>query len=243
MAVTLQSRACNCSQHWTVRFRMIIFVVFFLLLVISTEEVPSPLQPPHAQVPSAAINETGHTKNALKLGPSEFQARIESWASQQHNRSRPTLVLRPKYGLGNQLLSLVSGIALALVADRRLLVAWEGPFRFLLDPPFHLPEEMDGSSGGRATVHFTAHSPRFPAAARALACGDLKGLLPAHVVEVEADQFFLPLVLLSPQVGQACGEKGWGGLVAVSAGLQRPAVATPPPPLLPPTPSRDIVPV
>jgi hypothetical protein len=219
MVVTHPSRVRNCHtaqgspggfQHTTDKFRFVVFA-FLLSLLVITDGISS-RQPPTAQ--PTTKNVTGHANtDAPNLGAprSDFQAKLESWATQQHNLSRPTLVLRPKYGLGNQLLSLISGIALALVTDRRLVVAWEGPFRFLLAPPFHLPEETGDSVIGRATVHFTAHSPRFPAAARALACGDLAGLLPTHVVDMEADQFFLPLVLLSPQVDKARGEEGWSG--------------------------------
>jgi hypothetical protein len=184
----------NCYQRTPDYYGLIAFILLFSLPVIVAEGVSTRSQPPHAQPSTKNLSETKTPDGA------DFQSKVETWAAQQHNFSRPTIILRPKYGLGNQLLSLVSGIALALVTDRRLLVAWEEPFRFLLDPPFYLPEGPAKSVGGRATVHFTAHSPGFPAAARALACGDLAGLLVARVVEVEADQFFLPLVLLSPQV-------------------------------------------
>jgi hypothetical protein len=198
---------CSCYQHRADNCGKIIFVVLFSLLVFATEGGASRSQPPHAQPSTKKVLANDTDTTALNPGArSDFHAKLEMWAAQQHNLSRPTLVLRPKYGLGNQLLSLVSGIALALVTDRRLVVAWEGPFRFLLDPPFHLPEGLGGRGG--AAADFTAHSPGFPAAARALACGDLARLLPARVVEVEADQFFLPLVLLSPQVERPRGEHG-----------------------------------
>jgi hypothetical protein len=218
--MVLRQSTFNCFLHTTDKSGLITFISLFSLLVIVTEGV-SRLQPLHAQTSTKNVSTEAKTPN---LSPSpDFQARLERWAAQQHNLSRPTLVLRPKYGLGNQLLSLVSGIALALVADRRIAVNWEGPFRFLLDPPFHLPEGPAGNGGGRATVHFTAHSPGFPAAARALACGDLAGLLAGRVVEVEADQFFLPLVLLSPQVEPAPGEREGmveGGVARCEAGAR-----------------------
>jgi hypothetical protein len=148
--------------------------------------------------------QTQHTVSDSKL-----PSMLEDWADLQRNTSVPALILKPKYGLGNQLLSLVSGLALALISERRLFVVWEEPFRGLLEPPFDwsLPKDVAAAAAaGRASVSFTAHSPDFPAAARALACGDLAALLPSSAVVVESDQFFLPLVLLSPQVHIPAGE-------------------------------------
>jgi hypothetical protein len=236
--MVLRRSACNCSQRMTDNSGVIVFISLFSLLVIVTEGVSTRSQPPQDQPSTKNVSITETTTPNLGARPN-FQAKLETWAAQQHNLSRPTLILRPKYGLGNQMLSLVSGIALALVADRRLVVAWEGPFRFLLDPPFHLPEGPTSSSGVRAAVHFTAHSPGFPAAARALACGDVDGLLAGRVVEVEADQFFLPLVLLSPQVALSSAGKEaivQGGVARCATGRpcrRHPAHPLPAPPLPP----------
>ena len=64
------------------------------------------------------------------------------------------------------MLSAVSGLALALVANRRLAIDWEEPFVGLFDPPFEWrPRELVppvpgwDTTGRRGYVHLTAHSP------------------------------------------------------------------------------------
>ena len=180
-------------QHFT-------YILSTFLILISGSQIETRNTTPILE------GQSGTDEYASFQGPKAdlLGKKLEHWLGVQRNRSAPVLVLRPKYGLGNQLLSLVSAFALALVTHRRLQVDWEAPFRGLLEPPFDWsPTTLVTATEGLVAVHFTAHSPLFPAAARALACGNMEELLPGWAVALEADQFFLPLILLSPQVSFA----------------------------------------
>jgi hypothetical protein len=90
-------------------------------------------------------------------------ARLDAWAERHADAARPALVLHPRYGLGNRMLSAVSALALALATDRRLFVEWEHPFDGLFESPFpsgwRRPAE-DRPTGAR-TLDLTASSPTF----------------------------------------------------------------------------------
>ena len=95
--------------------------------------------------------------------PQDVAARLDAWAGRHADAARPALVLHPRYGLGNRMLSAVSALALALATDRRLFVEWEQPFDGLFESPFpsgwRRPAE-DGPPVAR-TLDLTASSPAF----------------------------------------------------------------------------------
>ena len=93
-------------------------------------------------------------------------ARLDAWARQRADASLHALVLHPKFGLGNRMLSAISSLALAIATDRRLFVEWEHPFAELFDSPFQSAWEWPGPQPGHAAAQkrhldLTASSPVF----------------------------------------------------------------------------------
>ena len=94
-------------------------------------------------------------------------ARLDAWAQRRADASLPALVLHPKFGLGNRMLSAISALALAIATDRRLFVEWEHPFAGLFDSPFDSAWQWPGQEGKHAAAQqmhldLTASSPTFP---------------------------------------------------------------------------------
>eukprot|EP00277_Geminigera_cryophila_P018857 CAMPEP_0179439302 /NCGR_PEP_ID=MMETSP0799-20121207/22942_1 /TAXON_ID=46947 /ORGANISM="Geminigera cryophila, Strain CCMP2564" /LENGTH=295 /DNA_ID=CAMNT_0021221597 /DNA_START=90 /DNA_END=974 /DNA_ORIENTATION=+ len=132
---------------------------------------------------------------------------LNAWARHNDDAARPALVLRPKYGLGNRMLSAISALALAVATDRRLFVEWEHPFEDLFISPFPAgwlqpaAELADLATSRRwhrpQTLDLTASSPTFSSIAAGLVCQGASVVLGgAAVVEVSSDQYFLPLLLI-----------------------------------------------
>ncbi len=93
-------------------------------------------------------------------------ARLDAWAQGRADASLPALVLHPKFGLGNRMLSAISALALAIATDRRLFVEWEHPFAGLFDSPFDSAWQWPGQegkhdAGQQLHLDLTASSPTF----------------------------------------------------------------------------------
>jgi len=104
-------------------------------------------------------------------GAAPGNSELNAWARHNDDAARPALVLRPKYGLGNRMLSAISALALAVATDRRLFVEWEHPFEDLFISPFPAgwlqpaAELADLATSRRwhrpQTLDLTASSPTF----------------------------------------------------------------------------------
>ena len=90
--------------------------------------------------------------------------RLDVWAKQNSDSTRPALVFRPRFGLGNRMLSAVSALALALVTNRRLFVEWEYPFEGLFECPFESGWRRPSAAQRQRDVvlDLTASSSTFP---------------------------------------------------------------------------------
>ena len=123
-------------------------------------------------------------------------AQLDAWAEHHDDVSRPAILLRPKYGLGNRMLSAISALAFAVATDRRLFIEWDQPFEGLFDSPFpsgwrrpvtELAYAPSATAGSRAQIlDLTASSPSFSNIAAKMACHGAQAVLgDAAVVEVE----------------------------------------------------------
>lgn len=78
----------------------------------------------------------GSAQQNVSLSEGIGESHLNAWARHHADAAWPALVLHPRYGLGNRMLSAISALALALVTDRRLLIEWEPPFDGLFESPF-----------------------------------------------------------------------------------------------------------
>lgn len=90
---------------------------------------------------------------------------LNAWARHHADAARPALVLHPRYGLGNRMLSAISSLALALATDRRLFIEWEPNFDGLFESPFPSgwgpTEEVMGDMKRSRVLDLTASSATF----------------------------------------------------------------------------------